>query len=96
MSAPLNDTDIDHLRGLRSARVRKASAPAVPLDCASRLGEHGFAWFDPSGGLNITDAGMRFLEAKFLFCAAAGCDGFLFAGRNYPTLLPHYRVSGQV
>lgn len=84
IDSELQETDIAHLRALRSASVRHAPLPAVPTDSALRLASHGYVRTH-GGGVEITDQGLRYLKGWFLFCEAPGCDGVL---RHWKLLSP--------
>jgi hypothetical protein len=79
----ITDDDLRHLLALRSAFHRGPPRPAVPFGPAGKLGQLAFVrpttgpGVGPTGGIEITEAGVRYLDEKFLFCGAFGCDGIL-------------------
>lgn len=77
IDSKLTKDDVDHLLALRAAMVRHAPSPAVPTGIALCLGGFGYTNAASTGGLEITESGIAFLEQYFLFCQARGCDGIL-------------------
>lgn len=85
-ASQLTDEELSALLQLRTARVRHAAAPALPLALALRLHEFGLLrpasiprpgqQLNPSDA-EITDKGLAELESRYLFCRAPGCDGVL-------------------
>ena len=69
--------DREYLVLLRQALVRHAPAPPVPTDRALRLGGLGYVRSSGLGGVEITDAGLRYLDGHYVFCPVSSCDGIL-------------------
>ncbi|MGO9593460.1 MAG: hypothetical protein ACLQFT_14185 [Steroidobacteraceae bacterium] len=91
----LSDDDLKGLVALRTARVRSASAPPIPMLPLGRLGELGLAPTQALAGVlmsddyEITDHGMGELEIRYLFADRWPTTRFSRTGGRSHTVSRH-------